>query len=170
MESWYPCDSLMNCTVQIRILGFVLLSKESLPYNRTLISLSWLWHRRDLSIFIKSVTSVSRISPKNGHHGKKCNAVSASMLQEHNGFKVSSKLCQNLSSRNWLNPNLNLVSNFIPTRSWMLKILFWIGLIKFNRGLQKLLQDKKLCLLRSSLFQSFMKHSKKEFWKYLIPQ
>ena len=34
------CESLMNCTVQIRTFRFFLLSKASLPYNRTLVSFS----------------------------------------------------------------------------------------------------------------------------------
>ena len=126
----------MNCIVQIRILWFFLLSKASLPYNRILISLSWLSDGRDLSIFIKSLIRISWISLKNWHRGKKCNVVSASVLQEHYGFKVSSKLCPNFCSRKWLSPNLKLVSNLIPTRSWMLKILF--SLIKFRRALGKL--------------------------------
>ena len=37
------------------------------------------------------------------------------MLQERNGFKLSSKLSQNLCPHKWLNSNLNLVSDFIPT-------------------------------------------------------
>ena len=126
----------MNCTVQIRILRFFLLSKVSLPYNRTLTSLSWLSYVRDLSMFIKSFIRIPRISLKNWNRRKKGNFVSALMLQEHSGFKVSSKLCRNLCS--WKNPNLNLVRNFIPTWSWMLKILFWLGLIKFSTGMQKL--------------------------------
>ena len=132
------CESLMICIVQIRILRFFLLSKASLSYNRIMIRLSWLSDGRDLSMFIKSFIRISRIPLKNWHHRKKCNVFSASMLQEHNGFRVSSKLCQNLCSRKWLSPNLNLVSNFIPTWSWMLKILFSLGLIKFSRALRKL--------------------------------
>ena len=132
----------MGCTVQIRILKFVLLSKASLPYNRTLISLSWFSDRRDLLMFIKSFMRISRISLKNWYLRKKCNVVWASMLQEHNAFKVSSKLCQNLCWRKWLNPDLNLISNFILTRSWMLiswNTFFSPGLIIFGRALRKLL-------------------------------
>ena len=132
----------MGCTVQIRILKFVLLSKASLPYNRTLISLSWFSDRRDLLMFIKSFMRISRISLKNWYLRKKCIVVWASMLQEHNTFKVSSKLCQNLCWCKWLNPNLNLISNFILTRSWMLnswKTFFSLGLIIFGRALRKML-------------------------------
>ena len=103
----------MNGIVQIRFLKFFLLSKALLPYNRTLLSLSWLSDGRDLSVFIKSFIKISRISLKSWHHRKKHNVASALMLQEHNGFKVSSKLCWNLCLRKWLSPNLNLVSNFI---------------------------------------------------------
>ena len=146
----------MKCIVQIRILQFFLLSKASLPHNRILTSLSWLSDGRDLLMLIKSFIRISRISLKNWHRRKKCNVVSASMLQEHNGFKVSSKLCRNLCSRKWLSPNLNLVSNFIPTWSWMLKILFSLGLIKLSRTLQKLSSDWQLRLSGSSFFHSFM--------------
>ena len=132
----------MGCTVQIRILKFVLGSKASLPYTRTLISLSWFSDRRDLSMFIKSFMRISRTSLKNWYRRKKCNVVWAWMLQELNAFKVSSELCRNLCWRKWLNPNLNLISNFIPTRSWMLiswKTLLSLGLIIFSRALRKLL-------------------------------
>ena len=114
----------MNCRVQIRILQFFLLSKALLPHNRSMFSLYWLSDGKCLSINIKSFMRISWISLKNWHRRKKCHVVSVSMLQEHNGFKVSSKLCWSLCSRKWLNHNLNLVSNFIPTWSWMLKILF----------------------------------------------
>ena len=108
----------MNCIVQIRILRFFLLSKALLPYDRILVSLSWLSDGRDLSIIIKSFIRISRILLKNWHYRKKCNVVLTSMLQGCNGFKVYSKLCRNLCSCNWLSPNVNLLSNFIPTWSW----------------------------------------------------
>ena len=146
----------MNCTVQIRILQFFLLSKASLPCNRTLISLSWLSDGRDLSRFIKSFIKISWTSLKNWHCRKKCNVVLASTLQGHNRFKVSSKFCRNLFSRKWLGPNLNLVSNFIPTWSWMLRIFFSLGLIKFSRALRKMSQGRQLCFSESSLFHSLM--------------
>ena len=142
--------------MQIRILRLFLLSKSSLPYNRILISLSWLSNGRDLSMFIKSFIRICRISLKNWYRRKKCNVVSASMLQEYNGFKVSSKLCRNLCSCKWLSPNLNPVSNFIPTWSCMLKILFSLGLIKFSKALRKLSYDRQLRLSGSSWFHSFM--------------
>ena len=63
---------------------------------------------------------ISLISLKNWYCRKKRNVVSASMLQEHSGFKVSSKLSRNLCS----NPNLNLISN-LSTWSWMLKIFVY---------------------------------------------
>ena len=100
------CESLMNC------------AKASLPYNRTPTSLSWLRDGTDLSIFMWTFMRISWISLKNWCHGRKCNNVSATMLQEHNMFKVCSKLCWNLCKYNWLNSNLNLVSNFVPTWSW----------------------------------------------------
>ena len=133
--------------MKIRILRFFLLSKASLPCNRILISLSWLSDRRDLSMFIKLFIMIYQISLKNWHRWKKCNVVSASMLQQRSGFKVPSKSCRNLCSRNWLSPNLNHKwmnewmnewMNLILTWSWMLKILFSLGPIKFNRALQKL--------------------------------
>ena len=142
----------MNCIVQIRIWRFFLLSKASLPYNRILIILSWLSDGRDLSMFIKSFARISQISLKNWHCRKKCNVVSASMLQGHNRIKVFSKLCRSLCSCKWLNPSLNLESNFIPIWSWMLNILFSLDLIKFSWALRKLSQDRQLHLLGSSLF------------------
>ena len=97
-----------------------MLSKASFPYTKTLISLSWLSDERYLSMFIKQFFRISLISLKNWHCRKKWNVVSASMLQEHSGFKVSSKLSRNLCS----NPNLNLIGN-LPTWSWMLKIFVY---------------------------------------------
>ena len=46
---------------------------------------------------------------------KKLSADSLSQEQEHNGFSESAKLCLNLSSERWLEPNHNLVNNFIPS-------------------------------------------------------
>ena len=43
----------MNFKVQFSILQFVLLSKASLPYSKTLINLSRLSDDRDLPILIK---------------------------------------------------------------------------------------------------------------------
>ena len=43
-------------------------------------------------MFIKSFMRISRISSKKWHCRKKCSVVLASMLQEHNGFKVSLEL------------------------------------------------------------------------------
>ena len=131
----------MGCTVQIRILKFVLLSKASLPYNRTLISLFWFSDRRDLLMFIESFMRISRILLKNWYRRKKCNVIWAWMLQEHNAFKVSSELYRNLCWRKWLNLNLNPISNFIPARSWMLiswKTVLSLGLITFSKALLKL--------------------------------
>ena len=128
----------MNCIVQIRILRFFILSKTSLRYNRILTSLSWLNDGRYLSMLIESFIRIFRMSLKNWHRRKKGNVVSASMLQEHNGFKLSSKLCRNLCSRKRLSPNLNLVTISIPTCSWMLKILFSLGLIKLYENFCKI--------------------------------
>ena len=152
------------------MLRFFLLSKASFPWSRTLISLSWLSDGKDLSMFIQSFMGISRISLKNWHRRKRCNIVSASLLQEHKALKVSSKLCRNLCSRKWLNPNLNLVSNSILIWPWMLKILFSLGLIKFSRALRKLSQDRQLRLLGSGLLHSLITHGKKEFWKYTVLQ
>ena len=44
----------MNWTVQIWNLQFIFLSKASISYNKTLISLSWLSDGIELSTFIKS--------------------------------------------------------------------------------------------------------------------
>ena len=65
------CECFMNCTVQIRLLQFFLLSKALLQYNRTLISSSRLSDGRDLSMLIKPFMRVSRISLKNWHRRKK---------------------------------------------------------------------------------------------------
>ena len=99
----------MNCTVQIRILWLILLSKASFPYNRTLFSLCQLsdkGRRGDgggvLSMFIKSFMRISRISLKNWHYRKKYIVVLASMHQEYNEFKVSSKLGSDVNKTIWV--------------------------------------------------------------------
>ena len=100
----------MNCIVLIRILWFFLLSKQLLPYNRILISLSWLRDERNLSMFIKS----SRFL---GYHWKTVTVrKSATLFRRHcckstTGLR-SSKLCRNVCSRKWLSSNINLESNF----------------------------------------------------------
>ena len=118
----------MNCTVQTRILRFVLFSKASFPYNRTLLSLYWLSDGEGgrgwvLSMFIKSFMRISWISLKNWHYKKKCTVVSVSMLQEHNGFKVSSKLCLDVNKTVWVDSTYHKLFykyHFYKKRFWNL--------------------------------------------------
>ena len=53
-------------------------------------------------MFIESSMRISWILLKNWHCRKKCNVVSVSMLQEHNGFKVSSKLGLDVIKTIWV--------------------------------------------------------------------
>ena len=133
------------------VLQFVFISKASLPYSRTLISLSRLSDGSDLSMFIQDdfrdiIGKLAKLQRR-----KKYNDVSARILKEYIEFKVSSKFYQNLCSRKWLNSNLNLVGSFISTWSWMLKILFSLGVTKFSRPLRKQLLDRQMHLSGSSL-------------------
>ena len=50
-------------------------------------------------------------------------------------FKMSLIPCLNLCSRRWQKPNRNIVSNFISTKSFTLKVFFWAVLINFNNVL-----------------------------------
>ena len=45
---------------------------------------------------------------------KKSSVLSVSRAHEHNGFKVSAKLCRNLCSRKLLKPNLSLLRILDP--------------------------------------------------------
>ena len=53
-------------------------------------------------MFIKLFMRISQISLKNWHYEKKCIVVSASMLQEHNWVKLSSKLGLDVNKTIWV--------------------------------------------------------------------
>ena len=55
-----------------------------------------------LSTFIKSFMRISQISLKNWHYRKNCIVVSVLMIQEHNGFKTSSKLSLDVNKAIWV--------------------------------------------------------------------
>ena len=127
----------MNCIVQIRILRFFLLSKALLPYNRILISLSWLSDGRDLSMLIKSFTRIPRISLKNWHRRKKCSVVSASICKSTTGLKCLQnyvEICAYASG--WA-----LISTWLVILYLVMNIedFTLLGLIKSSRPLWKLL-------------------------------
>ena len=61
------------------------------------------------------VHQVTRKIYSNWQRRQKCIVFSGSILQEHSGFIVSSKLYLNLFSRERLKSNANLVSGLIPT-------------------------------------------------------
>ena len=116
--------------MQTRILQFVLLSKASFSYNRTLLNLYWLSDGGGGEIggwvllrFIKSFMRISWISLKNWHYRKKCTVVSASMPQEHNWFKVSSKLGLDVNKTIWINPIYHKLYYKITSIKNVLKIL-----------------------------------------------
>ena len=76
------------------------------------------------------------------------------------------KPCLNLCWHRWQKANLNLVNNFIPTESLILKVIFWAGLINFNNVLQNRLYKLKLWMSGSSWFHSLMTLGMKEFLEY----
>ena len=61
------------------------------------------------------------------------------------------KLLQNLCLHKWLNPQLNLVSNFVPCRS---------VLMEFSRALQKPLQEVTMTLDKKESWKNFFLHEK----------
>ena len=93
--------------------------------------------------------------------GKTVNAI----LQVQQGFNMSLKPCLNLCSRWWLKPNRNLVNNFIPIDSLVLKVFLLAGL-SLNNILQNRLYKVELRMSGSNLFYSLMTSGMKEFLKY----
>ena len=74
------------------------------------------------------------ISLKNRHYRKKCTVVSASTLQEHNGFKVPSKLGLDVNKTIWVDSTYH-TANITSTKK-VLKILTILCLeIPFSRNL-----------------------------------
>ena len=135
------CGSLMNCAVQIRILRFVLLSKASFPYNRTLISLYWLSDGeggggRVCQCLLSNSWGFHGYYWKNWHYRKRRTVVSASMLQEHNGFKVSSKLDLDVNKIIWISSTYyKLYYKYHTSTKNVLKILTIICLeIPFRKA------------------------------------
>ena len=57
---------------------------------------------------------------KCGKAEKKCLVYAVTKAHAHKGFKVSAKLCLNLSSHKWAKPTHSLLGSFIPTGSWIL--------------------------------------------------
>ena len=88
-------------------------------------------------------------------------------LQSHDGFRVSWKQYLNLRSRRWLRPNRKLVRRLIPYGSWILKILFAQGRIKFSRSFLKSERLPEFVILQSRLFHSDIVEGKNEFLNWL---
>ena len=87
--------------------------------------------------------------------------------QQQIGFKQSRKLCLNLWSLRWLEPNLSLVISFIPIGLWQLKILLGVG--RMNRKMLFLTRARLsgLLILLPRLFHSITEGGKNEFLKKL---
>ena len=91
-------------------------------------------------------------------------------------LRVSWKLCQNLCSRRWLRPNLNLVTNLIPLGLSQLKIEFEDGFINFKVLFLKAENVLEFLIFKPKLFHSktvdeFIKKTeftKKEFLYYML--
>ena len=94
--------------------------------------------------------------------------VSTSRPQLHNGFKVSWKLCLNLCSRKWLRPTRSLVSNLIPSRLSILKMLLGLGRINFKMDFLNTSKLTEFRTLKSNLFHSVITDGKNVFLKKAV--
>ena len=91
--------------------------------------------------------------------------VSISVTQLQIGYNESWKLCLNLWSQRWLNPNLNLVSSFILLQLWQLKMLFGDYCMNFNIVFLKIDKLLQFFILLSRLFHSVTVNGKYAFLK-----
>ena len=139
--------------------------KLGLPYRKVWINWSSRWDKICSLIFLTLFKWVCLEVWKLGQCRKKCVAVSESLPQSHNGFRVSWKQCLNLWSRRWLRPSRNLVRSLIPYGLWILKILFAQGRIKFSRFFLKIERLPEFLILQSRLFHSDIVEGKNEFLK-----
>ena len=100
---------------------------------------------------------------------KKWAMLSVSREHEHKGFKVSAKLSLNLGSLTRLKSTLNLSRSLIPKGSYILQVLFSVGLIKLSIVFRKPTYKSILLISGSSLFHSFNTlYCKKEFFKIFV--
>ena len=106
--------------------------KLGLPYRNIWINWSLPWDKICLLIFLlfKRVCLGVR---KLGRWRKKCVVASVSLLQWHNGFRVSWKQCIKLWSWRWLRPSRNFVRSLVLYGLWIFKIIFAQGRMKFSR-------------------------------------
>ena len=113
---WVNIESLVYLTLDC-------LSLESLVYLSLELSIS----------FINCAQEGVSLISKQRAVKKKCVFLSISRPPEQNGFRVSWKLCLNLSSRKWLRPRRSLVRYLISLQLWQWNTLFWDGLINVSK-------------------------------------
>ena len=142
-------DETICLIVVFKIDLFFVLSKEELPNNSTSENLEWFRFKISLSMFQILFMRIN-ISP------------------EKRGQEVVSSCLNTSWSRRWLKPNLNLVSNFIPSRSWQLQMLFGDGRINFNTLFLKIEKLSEFLILLYRLSYSVTRDGKYEFLKKKI--
>ena len=96
------CQLFMNVIVHINILQLLLLSNKSLSYKCSSIRLSSFSAGIESPIFLKSSTRIVFFTLQKWWWRKQYVELLVSMLQEHEGFNLSLKLCLRLSFRNLL--------------------------------------------------------------------
>ena len=125
-----------------------------LPCRNVWINLSLPWDKTCSLIFLILLRRLFLGVWKLGQWRKKCVAVSVSLPQPHNGFRVSWKLGLNLWSWRLLRPSRNLVRSLIPCGLWILKMRFAQGRIKFRKFFLKTERLPEFPGLQSILFYS----------------
>ena len=81
-------------------------------------------------------------------------------------FKITSKFVLTQVAEPWYQPGKLFYTNLLMN----VEDFIFTSSNKISRALRKLLQDRQLRLLGSSLFHSLMTYGKKEFWKYSVLQ
>ena len=111
---------------------------------------------------------IFQIASKKWHLRKKWNLVSASRLQEYNGFKVFLKLPWNLCLHKGMGPNISLVRIFMYIRSKISKSFFTTPNKTSWRLANTLVRDR--CIYQDHVFLFSFDTMEKEIWKYSVLQ
>ena len=111
------CVSFIKLIVAVSIFRLVSSLKLLSPERITLRKSFEFKEAIAMLMLFKLIIRVARNDKLFWQRRKQCSTSSISREHEHNGFKVSPKLCLNLCSLKWLKSKRNLLNNLTSSRS-----------------------------------------------------